>query len=102
MEADLKDWTRIEGTEFLKPPTGKVTCPICHLGDFTGYVDVNNGLKYPSDLNSDIHKGFTIGKGKTLYWMMIWHSSGNVTVVNLKATYKKWISGDTEITIHWQ
>jgi hypothetical protein len=96
------DWTRIEGTQFMKPPTGKVTCKICHMGDFTGYVDVNNGRQYPSDMNHEVHEGFTIGRGKTLYWMMIWHSTGNVTVVNKEATYKKWISGDTEITIHWK
>lgn len=97
----MNDWTRIEGTQFMKPPSGKVTCKICHLGDNTGYVDVNNGRQYPADLDADIHKGFTIGKGKALYFMMIWHGSGNVTVYNNTATYGKWISGDAEITIHW-
>lgn len=97
----MKDWTRIEGTQFMRPPENKTTCKIYELGDKTGYVDQNNGVQYPSDMDADIHKGFTIGKGRTLYFMMIWHSSGNVTVVDIKASYKRWISGDTEITIHW-
>ncbi len=102
MEPNFTDWIRIKGTQFLKPPGGTIICPICFMGDFTGYVDPNNGLKYPSDLDANIHKGFTIGKGRTLYWMMIWHKSGHVTVVNAEATYKRWLPGDTEITIHWK
>ena len=102
-KADMKGWARIEGTQFLKPPNGKVTCPICFMGDFVGYVDQGNNTRYPSDMDVDIHEGFTIGKGKTLYWMMIWHAkSGHVTVVNIDATYKRWIYGDTEITIHFK
>jgi hypothetical protein len=75
-----------------------VTCRICDLTDNTGY-------DCPSDMDSDVHKGFTIGKGKRLYWMMIWHNSGHVTVFtadggeNMK---RRWISGDTIITIHWK
>lgn len=102
MEADLKNWTPIEGTQFMKPPTGKVACKICFMGNFTGCVNTGNGMPYPSDMDAEIHKGFTIGKGKTMYWMMIWHGSGNVTVFNEKATYGRWIAGDTEITIHWK
>lgn len=102
MEANLKGWVRVENTQFLKPPTGKVNCLICHIGDFTGYVDIKNKRNYPSDMDADIHKGFTIGKGRTLYFMMIWHKSGHVTVFNKKASYGRWIAGDTEITIHWK
>ena len=102
MRADLKNWTRIEGTNYLRPPSGKATCPICFIGDFTGHK-IEDGIQIPSDMDDEAHKGFTIGKGKTLYWMMIWHTvSGHVSVVNMEATYKKWIHGDTEITIHFK
>ncbi len=101
-EPNMQDWTRVGRTQFMRPPSGKVTCKICFYNDYTGYVDINNATHYPADLDADIHKGFTIGKGKTLYFMMIWHSSsGHVTVYNDKASYGRWISGDTEITIHW-
>lgn len=71
-----------------------VTCKICYICDNTGL----NG-----DMDSDIHKGFTIGKGKQLYWYMTWHSSGHVTVYTAdEPIRKRWISGDTIITIHWK
>ena len=41
----------------------KVTCKICHLQDHTGITD-GAGRNIPADLDSDIHEGFTVGKGK--------------------------------------
>jgi hypothetical protein len=103
MRVETKDWIRIEGTQFVRPPENKITCKICFLGEYTGCVNDENNMQYPSDMDSEIHEGFTIGKGKTLYWMMIWHGSGNVTVFPAKnPNYRRWISGDTEITIHWK
>ncbi len=77
------------------PESKKVTGKICFIGDLT----LTN-----SDLNYHIHKGFTIGKGKQMYWMMIWHSkSGHVTVFTKESPIRRrWISGDTEITVHFQ
>ena len=69
-----------------------ITCAICH---HQRYID-------NQDLQFGVHKGFTIGKGKTLYWMMIWHSTGNVTVYSADGERPRWISGDTEITIHFE
>lgn len=71
-----------------------ITVPIA------GYQDYTNNR----DLDSDYHKGFTIApKGWQMYWMMIWHpESGNVTVVNLDGTTKRYISGDSLITIYWK
>lgn len=69
-----------------------IKCKICYHQDYIGNKDLEFG----------VHKGFTIGNGKTLYWMMIWHSSGNVTVYTAKGERPRWISGDTEITIHFQ
>lgn len=80
----------------IVPKSKKTVCKICELGDHTGTY-------YPTDLNSDFHKGFTIGKGKILYWMMIWHGrSGHVTVISKENPFsKRWIKGDTLITIHF-
>jgi len=75
------------------PESKKTKCKICFITDNTG----------TGDMDSDYHKGFTIGdKGKTLYWEMIWHSSGHVTVFSGLGKSGRWISGDTEITIHWK
>jgi hypothetical protein len=85
---------------WMKPDSGKVTIPICYMGDYTG-CNIADTF-YPADLTCGIHKGITIGNGKTLYWMMVWHGkSGNVTVYNNKASYGRYISGDQLITIHW-
>ncbi len=72
----------------------KITCKISHLSQNTG----------TGDLDSRIHKGFTIGKGRVLYWMLLWHQSGHVTVFNTKphSLGGRWISGDSEITIHFK
>lgn len=79
------------------PESKKRTGKICFISDLTGTND---------DLDYHIHEGFTIGRGKTMYWMMIWHGSGNVTVYNLHSDTiylkRRWISGDTEITVHFK
>lgn len=84
------------GEEIIIPESKKVTGKICYICDLT----LTRG-----DLDSHIHKGFTIGKGKTMYWMMIWHGSGNVTVFSNDEDNgqpkRRWISGDTEITVHF-
>ncbi len=76
------------------PDDRKMTGKICFIS--------SNLTLTNRDLDEEFHEGFTIGNGKTLYWMMIWHGSGHVTVVNAKATYKKWISGDTIITVRFK
>jgi hypothetical protein len=79
--------------EVIVPADKKTVCKICHYSDYT----------QTGDLDSDYHKGFTIGKnGKTLYWEMIWHGSGHVTVFKGIGDAGRWISGDTEIIIHWK
>lgn len=72
------------------------TCKICYLQDHTDN----------RDLDSNVHEGFTIGKGKAMYWMISWHNSGHCTVFrkdNIGGDLvRRWISGDTLITIHWK
>lgn len=78
------------------PESKKRTGKICYISTLTG---IN------SDMDSDIHKGFTVGKGKTLYWYMVWHNSGNVTVYRQndgEGLVKRYLSGDQEITIHFK
>lgn len=78
------------------PESKKVTCRICELTDHTGAY-------FPSDMDYDTHEGLTIGKGKAMYWMMIWHPSGNCTVFSKeKDGVRRWLSGDQEITIHFK
>ena len=69
-----------------------ITCPLCCYQKYT-----NN-----QDLDSDYHKGFTIGtKGRKMYWMMIWHASGHATVYSIENPPRgRWVHGDTIITIH--
>lgn len=55
-----------------------------------------------ADLDPHYHEGFTIGKGKALYWMLIWHKSGHCTVFSREGTKARWIDGDTEITVHFK
>ena len=77
----------------------KVTCPICRIYDNTG--NGNGG-----DMDSDIHKGFTIGKGKKLYWMIIWTQKGNAFVYSMEEDEefprRRWVGGDQLITIHFK
>lgn len=78
------------------PENKKIICKICYLQDHTG----------TGDLDEDYHLGFTVGKGKAMYWMMIWHGSGNVTIYRCDTEGNdlrpRWISGDTKITIHFK
>jgi len=83
--------TRIEG-EYFENTNRTIECTINYLQDHT-----NN-----RDLDSDYHKGFTIGKGRNLYWEMIWHGSGNVTVYSTTTGCKRYIAGDSKITIHFK
>jgi hypothetical protein len=81
--------------EFEMPESKTTTGKICFI---SSKLTLTN-----CDLDSDIHKGFTIGKGKKLYWYLIWHPSGNVTVYPADGKmYGRWISGDTEITVHFK
>lgn len=82
--------------DFIAPENKKNTGKICNITDLTL---INR------DLDSDIHKGFTVGKGKTLYWYMVWHKSGNVSVYRHsdgEGLVKRYLSGDQEITIHFK
>lgn len=91
-EKHFSDWVSVEGTEMYLSPCKTVTCGINVYQDFT----------YNRDLNPNIHKGFTIGKGKTLYFSMIWHKSGHVTVYPINGNRGRYIDGGSEITIHWK
>lgn len=84
----LRQWLTAE-----IPIDKKVTGQICNIGDLT---------LTRMDLDPNMHKGFTIGKGKTMYFEMIWHGSGHVTVYNQKSKYGRWIDGGTEITVHFK
>ena len=90
--------TNYKGKKIQIPVSKKVTGRICFI---SSDLTLTN-----ADLDSEIHKGFTIGKGKTMYWMMIWHKSGHVTVFSIREDNtqprRRWISGDTEITVHFK
>jgi hypothetical protein len=77
------------------PETKNTTCEVCFLTE-------NTGTYYSSDLDNNFHKGFTIGSGKQLYWELIWHNSGHVTVYPLSGKSGRYIKGDTVITIHFK
>lgn len=73
-----------------------VTCKASDLTDHTG----NRDLEY------ELHHGFTIGRGKKLYWYFRWHGSGNATVYPVETDgnigWPRTINTDTEITIHFK
>lgn len=82
---------------FVPPESKKTTGQIRFISELTGTN---------TDLDEFVHKGFTIGKGKKMYWMMIFHSTGyGVSVFSLEQTRiqskRRWITGDTEITVHF-
>jgi len=84
--------------DFTPPDSKTTTGKICLIGDLT----LTN-----RDLEEEIHKGFTIGKGKKLYWMMIFHSTGyGVSVYSIEPKNaqpkRRWINCDTEITVHFK
>lgn len=69
-----------------------ITCQLCHHQDYIGNAD----------LVPEKHLGFTVGRGKVMYFLMIWHSSGNVTVfpVDDKKHYPRFLTGLETIHIH--
>lgn len=69
-----------------------ITCPLNRHQQYIGN----------KDLDFNIHKGFTIGKGKKLYWMMIWWSTGNATVYGVDDLSPRWVANDTIIKIHFK
>jgi hypothetical protein len=74
-------------------PRPSITCKI------SGYQDYTDNR----DLDSSIHKGFTYGRGKVMYFMMIWHGSGHVTIHPVDDNKSpRWINGDSTITIHFR
>lgn len=84
----------VSALKVMIPDDKKMTGQICFL---PSELTLTN-----RDLDSNFHKGFTVGKGKTFYWLMIWHSSGNVTVYPRDDGKRgRWISGDTIVTVHF-
>lgn len=59
-----------------------------------------------SDMDSDIHKGFTVGKGKVMYWYIIFHEKGYGASIyhheDGKPLVRRWVPSDTEITVHFK
>jgi len=57
----------------------------------------------PMDLDDSIHKGFTVGNGKKMYWYFVWHQSGNCTIYDSgQCLNKRYIKGDQLITVHFK
>lgn len=96
----MKDWIEIKDSDYLMPISRAITCRVCDITCNTGLFF--DGKNYPSDMDSNVHSGFTIGRGKTLYWEICWTNSGNAIVYSDLSQYGRWISGDAEITIHWK
>lgn len=75
-----------------------ITCKACELTEH-----LKDEFGHPEDLDSSIHKGFTIGNGKKMYWYFIWHPSGNATVFDTEYPMnKRYIKGEQEITVHFK
>jgi hypothetical protein len=74
-----------------------VTCKLCDIADNTGFDE-------PSDLDPEIHEGFTVGKGKTMYWYYVWSGRGNAYIYRLDGSelVRRWVPGDVEVTIHFK
>ncbi len=91
-------WNDIEDSkiigEYFENADRTVKCTLNFLQDHTDHVD----------LDGRIHKGFTIGNGKVLYFMYIWHKSGNATVypINGNSINGRYVRGDVPITIHFK
>lgn len=69
-----------------------ITVPLCRLQDYIGNAD----------LDSNYHRGFTVGRGVVMYFMFIWHSSGTCTVY--PKDEKRWprnLTGNEMITVHF-
>lgn len=80
----------------LIPSDLKMIGKICHI---SSELTLTN-----TDLDENYHKGFTVGNGKTFYWMMLWHKSGHVTVFTKSGDFlsSRWLNGDTIITVHFK
>lgn len=76
------------------PAHKKMIGMVCHL---SSELTLTN-----ADLDETYHKGFTIGKGKTFYWMILWHKTGHCTVYSRDAASPRYISGDSIITVHFK
>ena len=73
----------------------------CAANDFGDHI--KNELGFPMDLDSSLHKGFTVGKGKKMYWYFFWHKTGNATIYDTSYPLnKRFIKGDQLITIHFK
>lgn len=85
------------GTEIPEVPKGKQkTCLIAELSDNTGY-------RYAHDMDSDFHKGFTVGNGKKLYWEIIYTTGGHARVFRASdGMVGRWVHGSSKITIHFK
>lgn len=87
---------------WVKPKSGKVSCKISSYAEYTGRKHEYNGRTYPHDLDPAIHEGFTVETGSTLYWEMIWHSSGSVSIYNKETSSRRWLTGEETITIYFK
>ncbi len=89
-------WNDVEDSkiigEYFANEDRTVKCTLNFLQDHTDH----------RDLDADVHKGFTIGNGKILYFMYIWHRSGNATVYPINGKGGRYVKGDCEITIHFK
>lgn len=71
-----------------------ITVPLNYHQDYIGN----------EDLDARIHEGFTVGRGKVMYFLMIWHSSGACTVYPTEQYINspRYLRGDEMITIHFK
>jgi hypothetical protein len=85
--------TKIEG-EWFANEDRTVKCQLCFLQEHTDN----------KDLDGNVHEGFTIGKGKALYFLYVWHQSGNASVYSVKEGVHsgRYVKGDVDITIHFK
>lgn len=71
----------------------KIICKLCDLQSNIGNCD----------LDSHQHKGFTVGKGKVMYWYIVWHPSCNASIyTSEREIRRRYVRGDIEITIHFK
>ncbi len=87
-----REETKIIG-EWFANSDRTVKCTLNFLQDHTDH----------RDLDSNVHKGFTIGNGKVMHFMYIWHRSGNATVYSINGGESgRYVKGDVDITIHFK
>ena len=76
----------------MKENIESITVPISRHQDYIGNRDIDNKF----------HKGFTVGRGKVMYWMLIWHNTGTATVYPIDENrWPRNLKGDELITIHF-